>query len=143
MLTNGAQEQQEAKLAHLGLLEHLGPVLTAEGIGVAKPNPRAFCLVCAHWALPPEQVLYVGDDYVVDVLAARAAGLQAVYLDRVGAGPMREHNRMTTLAELLAYVTGSTTNTDRLNRPGLSGGRVLAWSSSFGNQMLHQSRHHL
>ena len=106
MLTNGVQEQQEAKLAHLGLFGRLGPVFTAEGLGVAKPNPLAFHLVCAHLALPPGQVLYVGDDYEVDVLAARAAGLRAVYLDRVGTGPMTEHNRITTLAELPSYVTG-------------------------------------
>jgi len=106
MRTNGVQEQQEAKLAHLGLLGRIGPVFTAEGLGVAKPNPQAFHLVCAHLALPPGQVLYVGDDYEVDVLAARAAGLRAVYLDRVGTGPMTEHNRITTLAELLSYVTG-------------------------------------
>jgi putative hydrolase of the HAD superfamily len=106
MLTNGVQEQQEAKLAHLGLFGRLGPVFTAEGLGVAKPNPRAFHLVCAHLALPPGQVLYVGDDYEVDVLAARAAGLRAVYLDRVGTGPMTEHNRITTLAELPSHVMG-------------------------------------
>jgi|GEM_PF-2642855 hypothetical protein len=38
---------------------------------------------------------------------------RAVYLDRIGAGPMTEHNRFTKLAELLPYVTGSTTNADR------------------------------
>ena len=113
MLTNGAQEQQEAKLAHLGLLGRMGPVFTAEGIGVAKPNPQAFHVVCANLALPPGQVLYVGDDYEVDVLAARAAGLGAVYLDRVGTGPMTEHNRITTLAELLPYVTDQTASADR------------------------------
>lgn len=113
MLTNGAQEQQEVQLAHLGLLERMSPVFTAEGLGVAKPSPRAFHRCCAHLALPPGQVLYVGDDYEVDVLAARAAGLQAVYLDRVGTGPMTEHNRITTLTELLPYVTSSTGNPDR------------------------------
>jgi putative hydrolase of the HAD superfamily len=113
MLTNGTQEQQEAKLAHLGLLGRIGPVFTAEGLGVAKPDPRAFRLVCAHLALPPGQVLCVGDDYEVDVRAARAAGLRAVYLDRIGTGPMTEHDRITTLAELLPYVTGSTAGTDR------------------------------
>jgi putative hydrolase of the HAD superfamily len=113
MLTNGAQEQQEAKLARLGLLGRTGQVFTAEGLGVAKPNPRAFHLVCAHLALSPEQVLYVGDDYEVDVLAARAAGLRAVHLDRVGTGPMTEHNRIATLAELLPYVTGATASADR------------------------------
>lgn len=113
MLTNGAQGQQEAKLAHLGLLGRIGPVFTAEGLGVAKPDPRAFHQACTRLALPPGQVLYVGDDYEVDVLAARAAGLGAVYLDRVGTGPITEHNRITTLVDLLPYVTGATTNADR------------------------------
>lgn len=38
---------------------------------------------------------------------------RAVYLDRVGAGPITEHNRITTLAGLLPYVTVSATNADR------------------------------
>jgi putative hydrolase of the HAD superfamily len=66
MLTNGAQEQQEAKLAHLGLLERMSPVFTAEGLGVAKPNPRAFHLCCAHLALPPGQSLVLQVSYLFD-----------------------------------------------------------------------------
>ena len=80
---------------------------------MAKPNPRAFHLVCAHLALRPGQVLYVGVDYKVEVLAARAAGLGAMYLYRVGTGPMTQHNRIATLAELLPYVTGSTASAHR------------------------------
>jgi hypothetical protein len=40
ILTNGRQEQPEAKLAHLGLLGRLGPVLAAEGLGVDKLKPK-------------------------------------------------------------------------------------------------------
>jgi len=36
-----------------------------------------------------------------------------VFLDRIGTGPMTEHNRITELAELLSYVKGSTTNAAR------------------------------
>jgi FMN phosphatase YigB (HAD superfamily) len=40
ILTNGTQEQPEAKLAHLGLLGRMGTVLAAEGLGVAKPKRK-------------------------------------------------------------------------------------------------------
>lgn len=57
VLTNGAEEQQRAKLSRLGLLDRVGPVFTAEALGVAKPHPEAFRLVCAALDLPPGQVL--------------------------------------------------------------------------------------
>ena len=110
VLTNGSEEQQRAKLAHLGLLESVGPVFTAEALGAAKPSPRAFHAVCEHLGLSPSQALYVGDDHAIDVLAARAAGMRAVLLDRLGVGPLDEPERITTLAELddcIARVAGS------------------------------------
>ncbi len=100
VLTNGTTAQQTAKLSALGLLDVVGPVFTAEDLGVAKPRPEAFARVCTALGLPPEQVLYVGDNHVVDVLGARAAGLQAVHLDRTGHGPTTEPWRITTLADL-------------------------------------------
>jgi len=99
VLTNGTEEQQRAKLDRLGLLERVGPVLTAEGLGVAKPDPRAFQLLCERLGLARDQVAYVGDDHVVDVLGARSAGLRAVHLDRTGAGPL-DPATITTLADL-------------------------------------------
>ncbi len=104
VLTNGSEEGQRAKLAHLGLLERVGPVFTAEGLGVAKPHPDAFLLTCSQLGLSPERVLYVGDNYRIDVLAARNAGLHAVYLDRDANGPLSEPHRITTLAELLPHL---------------------------------------
>lgn len=100
VLTNGGEGQQQAKLARLGLLERIGPVFTAEGLGVAKPSPVAFLRVCEALDVAPEQVLYVGDDHEVDVLAARAAGLRALHLDRLAAGPDTELERATSLADL-------------------------------------------
>ena len=100
VLTNGGEGQQQAKLARLGLLERVGPVFTAEGLGVAKPSPEAFLRVCEALGVAPEQVLYVGDEHEVDVLAARAAGLRALYLDRLSAGPDTEVERASSLADL-------------------------------------------
>ncbi|WP_432494754.1 HAD family hydrolase [Kineococcus gypseus] len=104
VLTNGTTEQQHAKVAALGLGGRLGPVFTAEDLGVAKPDPRAFRAVCEQLGLLPSEVLYVGDDHALDVLAARAAGLRAVHLDRTGTGPAGEVSRIATLRELAAHL---------------------------------------
>lgn len=111
VLTNGAQDQQRAKLERIGVLDTLGPVFTAEALGVAKPSPQAFATVCASLGLAPGSVLHVGDNHALDVLAARAAGLVAVHLDRTGTGPESEQARITTLADLADHL-------DRLDRRG-------------------------
>jgi putative hydrolase of the HAD superfamily len=106
VLTNGTRTLQEAKLAHLGLLERIGPIVCAAEIGVAKPHPDAFRAACEAVGRPPEQVLYVGDEHAVDVLGAREAGLQAVLVDRGQydrgeAEPVEEAARVRSLRELL------------------------------------------
>jgi putative hydrolase of the HAD superfamily len=104
VFTNGSTEQQRAKLAMIGLEGLAGPVITAEELGIAKPHSEAFALACSRLDLLPADVLYVGDNHVTDVLAARAAGLRTVYLDREGAGPLTERSRITTLHDLSSYL---------------------------------------
>ena len=111
VLTNGTEVQQCAKLERIGVLAAVGPVFTAEAIGVGKPSPQAFAAVCASLGLAPGSVLHVGDNHALDVVAARAAGLVAVHLDRTGAGPVDEAARITTLADLADHL-------DRLERRG-------------------------
>jgi putative hydrolase of the HAD superfamily len=117
VLTNGTEQQQRAKLARLDLLDTIGPVFTAEGLGVTKPNPRAFLAVCTQLRLEPAQVLYVGDEHPVDVLGARAAGLHAVLVDRLGTGPAAEPHRITTLAGLTRFLPGGAPLDGPADRP--------------------------
>jgi putative hydrolase of the HAD superfamily len=104
MLTNGAEAQQRAKLARLEISNRVGPVFTAERLGVAKPDPRAFLLVCEDLGLAPEDVLYVGDDYEIDVVAARAAGLNAVHLARPSDERQWTEGAIASLAQLLDVI---------------------------------------
>jgi putative hydrolase of the HAD superfamily len=112
VLTNGTREQQNAKIEAVGLTGRLGPVFTAEELGVAKPRPQAFLHVCRHLGVAPGQTLYVGDDHEVDVLGARAAGLRAVHLDRTGVGPREEEARITSLRELAAHLLDDSDDAD-------------------------------
>jgi len=104
VLTNGTASQQRAKLVALGLLDRVGPALTAEELGVAKPDPRTFARACERLDRAPAQVVSVGDDHALDVVAARAAGLRAVHLDRREEGPAAEAHRTTTLRGLADLV---------------------------------------
>jgi putative hydrolase of the HAD superfamily len=104
VLTNGVTDQQTDKIARVGLTGRLGPVFTAEDLGVAKPDPEAFRLACARWGLQPSAVLSVGDRHDLDVLAARAAGLHAVHLDRLDEGPHDEPARIVSLAALPRFL---------------------------------------
>ncbi|WP_328460631.1 HAD family hydrolase [Actinoplanes sp. NBC_00393] len=103
VLTNGSSVQQRAKLDGMGMAG-LGLVWTPEELGVAKPNPAAFRQACARWGIAPGEVLSVGDRHEFDVLAARAAGLRAVHLDRQGIGPHDEPHRISSLRDLAIYL---------------------------------------
>ncbi|WP_116947787.1 HAD family hydrolase [Jiangella endophytica] len=105
ILTNGPEDMQHDKLAVIGLTGRVGPVLTAEALGSAKPDPRAYAGLCAELGLDPATILYVGDDHRLDVVAARAAGLRAVHLDRRGTGPAGERDRLSSLHDLAAHLS--------------------------------------
>jgi len=50
-------------------------------VGIEKPDPQIFALALARMGIAPDDALYVGDLYEVDVVGARAAGLDVVLLD--------------------------------------------------------------
>ena len=86
LLTNGAERQQEKKLALTGIRDRFDVVCTSETLGVAKPDPRAFAALCSRLRVPAGGVLFVGDDYRMDILGASAAGLATYFVDRGGDG---------------------------------------------------------
>jgi len=57
-------------------------VFVSSQVGFSKPDPRLFAAVAAQLEVLPAEILLVGDDWLADIQGARAAGWQAVYLDR-------------------------------------------------------------
>lgn len=76
-ITNG-----NANLREIGLADYFVGVISAHEIGVAKPDPRVFRAACELAGVAPAQTLHIGDDLMLDVEGAVAAGLQAVWLLR-------------------------------------------------------------
>lgn len=80
ILTNGASQQQRAKIAAIGLDDPRLVVCVSEELPAPKPSPLAFAAACAALVLPPDQVLMVGDNPATDIEGALAAGLHAVHV---------------------------------------------------------------
>jgi HAD superfamily hydrolase (TIGR01509 family) len=84
-------------LKAIGLSSYFDFVLTSAVTGVAKPDAAIFKTAAHIVGCHPEKLLYIGDDPVIDVEGAQAAGLAAVYIDR--------GRKMGTPADLRDVVT--------------------------------------
>ena len=71
-----------ADLARVGLAEFFAVSLNARQVGVGKPHPLCFERIAAELRVAPGEIVYVGDDPVLDVEASRAAGLRSAWVNR-------------------------------------------------------------
>lgn len=98
-LSNG-----NADLARIGLAGVFEHSVSAREAGVAKPDRRIFDLLLERTGLEPEQIVYVGDEPLADVVGAREAGWHAIWVNRKGQEWPEEHeppgHQVDTLVEL-------------------------------------------
>jgi len=87
-LSNG-----NADVQRVGLGRYFRGSLSARELGIGKPAPEVFHAACDRLGVAPARVLHIGDDLLLDVEGALAAGLQAAWVHRagvpVGAGPLQ------------------------------------------------------
>lgn len=69
-------------LAGLPPLDSCRHVFVSSALGFRKPSRDFFAAIARALDRPPSEILYVGDDWQNDIVAARAAGWQAIYLCR-------------------------------------------------------------
>lgn len=93
-------------LEETGLAQHLDFILDSAVVGVEKPDPRIFRMALAEARVEPVEAVYIGDLYSVDVLGARAAGLEAVLLDPGAVWGERDCRMARSLGEAVGLVVG-------------------------------------
>ena len=86
---------------------YLDFVVASAAVGTAKPHPDIFRYALARAELAPDDVIYVGDSYVSDVLGARTVGIAAVLIDREGKAPAVDCPVVSSLLEVLDLVEAS------------------------------------
>jgi FMN hydrolase / 5-amino-6-(5-phospho-D-ribitylamino)uracil phosphatase len=73
-----------ADLAQIGLAHYFERSVAAREVGALKPDPVIFHKAIEGTGLAPQDVIYVGDDPLLDVVGSRSAGMHPVWIDRVG-----------------------------------------------------------
>ncbi len=101
VVTNGIDRVQRSRLAASGIAPLFETIVTSEGSGFAKPDPRILHVALDALGISPSHAVYVGDDPAVDGAAARAAGVPFVWIDHGDAvRGRRPRRRVRHLAEL-------------------------------------------
>ena len=65
-------------LGSFGMGQYFEVVIASEEVGVRKPNPKIFRICLSRLRLRRDQVIFVGDSLLYDVVGARAAGIVSV-----------------------------------------------------------------
>jgi putative hydrolase of the HAD superfamily len=71
-------------LERTDLARYFEQVVVSSEVGCEKPERRIFDLAADRAGVPPLECLYVGDNYYVDAVGARAAGMRPLVVNRFG-----------------------------------------------------------
>lgn len=105
MISN-VDSDMAADFTRLGLPAWLDVIVTSSDAGVSKPDPGIFREALRRAGVPPEAAVFVGDQYQVDVVGARRAGLEGILLDRTDFyREITDCPRIKSLSELADYLT--------------------------------------
>jgi 5'-nucleotidase len=105
VITNGFRDQQRGKLAKFGWEDRFHAVVLSDEVGVMKPHKEIFRIAEGYLQCSPEELMYVGDNYVSDVEGARDAGWQAIWYNPTQTQRMENlaNTTITALDELQAF----------------------------------------
>lgn len=96
VLSNGKPLSQRKKMKTIAIDDLLDYSLISGEYGIDKPDRRVFDYVCSQMNLKNEECVYIGDTYAIDVVGARNAGLETIYVSRAG----ETHEDVKTIYEI-------------------------------------------
>jgi putative hydrolase of the HAD superfamily len=91
------------------LLPLFDVLVFSDEVCLSKPNPRIFALTLERLGASPEESVFVGDNPVMDVAGAQAAGIFAVQIggaEEDGVDPDARIGRLSELPDVLAAWRG-------------------------------------
>jgi len=104
-LISNIERDMTSNLDELGLSSKLDIVVTSQDAGFAKPQPEIFQYALRQAEFQPSEAIYIGDQYQVDVLGARGAGMKGILLDRGDYyKDVTDCPRIRSLSELTDYL---------------------------------------
>jgi len=83
VVSNGNPEMLESMVAHVGIGDLIADTISADEIGVFKPDSELYRHAAARTGTPIDEIAHATAGWF-DVLGARHAGMQGVWIDRKG-----------------------------------------------------------
>jgi 2-haloacid dehalogenase len=107
VFSNGSLQMLGPLLAHADIEKYMSHVISVDEIRIFKPDPRVYQLGCQRLGLEAPHVALVSSNFW-DICGARAFGMQALWVNRVGAGmddlgfePTATYASLTQMADAL------------------------------------------
>jgi putative hydrolase of the HAD superfamily len=83
IVSNNMLQEQWDKLAFCGLSAHVDALVVSAEAGVSKPDPAIFEIALAALGVNAAATVMLGDSWSADVAGAHAAGIRAVWFNRL------------------------------------------------------------
>ena len=104
LITNATREKVSLH-SKLGLEHYLDFVVTSQEVGADKPKPPIFLAALERAGAKAFEAIHVGDQYKLDVVGAREAGINPILIDRYDLYPdVSNYPRIHSLTELAQHV---------------------------------------
>ncbi|HEY8735117.1 MAG TPA: YjjG family noncanonical pyrimidine nucleotidase [Puia sp.] len=101
LITNGFEKTQHHKLKNAGIDSYFREVITSEGSNSLKPHPEIFEYALVKTGAHKKESIMIGDTPEVDILGAREAGIDQVYVNHSGnTEPVKATYTVFSLKEL-------------------------------------------
>ena len=79
-ITNGSSQGQNGKLRNAGIYDYFDCIVISGEAGVAKPDKGIFEKMAENLKVAPEECLFVGDAFSLDITGALQSGYKAVWV---------------------------------------------------------------
>jgi len=99
-VVSNAEGQVEGDAKAFGLARFFDTIVDSHVVGVAKPDPRIFRIALDRLGVSPEEARFAGDIYSIDVVGARAAGIDTALIDQHDRYHWVEHRKIRHVGEL-------------------------------------------
>lgn len=84
IVTNNITSEQVRKIQACGLERFIDALVVSDEAGACKPEPAIFELALARLGARAQEAVMIGDAWATDILGARAAGIRAIWFNRLG-----------------------------------------------------------
>jgi putative hydrolase of the HAD superfamily len=104
-LISNVVKDMESTYSELGIQPYLDFKVTSSEVGCDKPSPEIFMAALNKAKVKPEESIFVGDQYHLDIVGARGVGIKAVLIDRNDYSPeITDCPRIHSLTEITQYI---------------------------------------